>query len=65
MNSNMLKTEQFDHLHLIYHFSVPLKIEIVAIKLNEIKVFEILFSKLCHLLQEGTDKSRLTVVKFF
>ena len=35
MNSNMVKTEQFDHLHLIYHFSVPLKIEIVAIKLNE------------------------------
>ena len=38
MNSNMVKPEQFDHLHLVYHFSVPLKIEIVAIKLNEIKL---------------------------
>ena len=26
MNSNMVKPEQFDHLHLVYHFTVPLSI---------------------------------------
>ena len=25
MNLNMVKTEKFDHLHLIDHFTVPLK----------------------------------------
>ena len=24
MNSNMVKPENFDHLHLVYHFTVPL-----------------------------------------
>ena len=24
MNSNMVKPETFDHLHLVYHFTVPL-----------------------------------------
>ena len=24
MNSNMVKLEKFDHLHLVYHFTVPL-----------------------------------------
>ena len=24
MNSNMVKREKFDHLHLVYHFTVPL-----------------------------------------
>ena len=24
MNSNMVKPEKFDHLHLVYHFTVPL-----------------------------------------
>ena len=26
MNSNMVKPEKFDHLHLVYHFTVPLSI---------------------------------------
>ena len=26
MNSNKVKSEQFYHLHLVYHFTVPLKI---------------------------------------
>ena len=26
MNSNMVKPEQFDHLHLVYHFTVPLSL---------------------------------------
>ena len=43
----------------------PLKIETVAIKLNEIKVFEVLLSKFCGLLREGKDKSRLRAVKVF
>ena len=32
MNSNMVKPEKFDHLHLVYNFTVPLKpnIEIIA-----------------------------------
>ena len=25
MNSDMVKPEKFDHLHLVYHFTVPLK----------------------------------------
>ena len=25
MNSNMVKPEKLDHLHLVYHFTVPLK----------------------------------------
>ena len=25
MNSNMVKPEKFDHLHLVYHFTIPLK----------------------------------------
>ena len=25
MNSNMVKPEEFDHLHLVYHFTVPLR----------------------------------------
>ena len=25
INSNMVKTETFDHLHLVYHFIIPLK----------------------------------------
>ena len=29
MNWNMIKPEQFDHLHLAYHFTVPLSLEIV------------------------------------
>ena len=24
MNSNMVNPERFDHLHLVYHFTVPL-----------------------------------------
>ena len=28
MNSNMVKTEKFDHLHSVYHFSISLKISI-------------------------------------
>ena len=26
MNSNMVKPEKFDHLHLVYHFTVPLSL---------------------------------------
>ena len=33
MNSNMLKPEKFDHLHLVYHFTVPLS------KLDQIRKF--------------------------
>ena len=24
-NSNMIKPEKFDHIHLVYHFTVPLR----------------------------------------
>ena len=27
MNSNIVKPEKFDHLHLVYYFTVPLKVE--------------------------------------
>ena len=26
INSNIVKPEKFDHLHLIYHFTVPLNV---------------------------------------
>ena len=29
MNSNMTKAENFDYLHLAYHFTVPLKVNIL------------------------------------
>ena len=50
-------------LFVVYKW--PLKIETVVIKLNEIKVFEVLLSKFCGLLREGKDKSRLRAVKVF
>ena len=28
MNSNMVKPEKFDHLHLVYHFTIPLIVEL-------------------------------------
>ena len=28
INSNMVKTEKFDNLHLVYHFTVPLRIKL-------------------------------------
>ena len=27
MNSNTVKPEKFGHLHLVYHFTVPLKVK--------------------------------------
>ena len=32
MNSNMVKPETFDHLHLVYNFTVALKLQRVARK---------------------------------
>ena len=43
----------------------PLTIEDVVTEWNEIKVFEVLFSKFCRLFREVADKSRLTVKKIF
>ena len=50
-------------LFLVYKW--PLWIETAVIKLNEIEVFEVLFSKFCCLLREARDKSRLRVAKVF
>ena len=36
MNSNMVKTEKFGHLHLVYHFTVPL---ILFPKCNHLLIF--------------------------
>ena len=33
MNSNMVKPEKFDHLHLVYHFTVPLMQNELKLKL--------------------------------
>ena len=30
MNSNMVKPEKFGHLHLFYHFTIPLKAWVIA-----------------------------------
>ena len=32
MNSSMVKPEKFDHLHLVYHFTVPLTIPLKDIR---------------------------------
>ena len=40
MNSNMVKPEKFGHLHLVYHFTIPLstgKIKIILFRTKEIK----------------------------
>ena len=40
MNSNMVKPEKFDHLHLVYHFTIPLTdglIKRTSSMLNEIE----------------------------
>ena len=37
MNSNMVKPEKFVHLHLVYHFTVPLRGSFIEY-LNEIKL---------------------------
>ena len=29
MNSDMVKSENFDHPHLVYHFTVPLKVVVL------------------------------------
>ena len=44
-------------LFVVYKW--PLRTETVVIKLNEIKVFEVLFSKFCTLLRKDIDESRL------
>ena len=31
MNSDMIKLKKFDHLHLVYYFTVPLKCQIMAL----------------------------------
>ena len=31
MNSDMVKLEKFGHLHLVYHFTVPLILEILML----------------------------------
>ena len=53
----------FTTLFLVYKW--PLRIETAVIKLNEIEVFEVLFSKFCGLLREARDKSRLRNAKVF
>ena len=50
-------------LYVVY--KLLLRIETVVIKLNEIKVFEDLFSKFCGLLRDDIDSSRLRVVAVF
>ena len=37
VNSNMVKPEKFYHLHLIYHFTVPLKVYKQNPKYSKIK----------------------------
>ena len=49
-------------LFVVYKW--PLRIETVVIKLNEIKVFEVLFSKFCTLLRKDIDESRLKLQRF-
>ena len=58
-------TNNISSKDLFVVYKLPLRIEDMAIKLNEIKVFKVLFSKFCYLFREDLDKSRLTVVKIF
>ena len=39
MNSDTAKPEKFDHLHLVYHFTVPLKKSVSQFHLKD-KIFQ-------------------------
>ena len=39
MNSNMVKPEKFGHLHLVYHFAVPLTFLFSVCDVNNKKLF--------------------------
>ena len=64
-HNNNYQNMLFNSTTLFVVYKWPLRIETVVIKLNEIKVFEVLFSRFCGLLREDIDKSRLRVVKVF
>ena len=38
MNSDMVRPEKFGHLHLVYHFTVPLKVKYKLIKTDKTNV---------------------------
>ena len=42
MNSNMVKPEKFDHLHLVYHFAIPLNTIQLIVTLARADVYIIL-----------------------
>ena len=46
MNSNMVKPEKFDHLHLAYHFTVPLNLYITLNLVALLKVLKNLKKKI-------------------
>ena len=39
MNSNMVRLEKFDHLHLVYHFTVPLSVPVLWISFKFYLIF--------------------------
>ena len=63
MNSNMVEPEKFNHLHLVYHFTIPLKPErYVSLKIAFISekpwcsFFFLIFCMLPHLLTISQKK---------
>ena len=53
MNSNMVKPEKFDYLHLVYHFTIPLKL------VSSIFLFSFFFSR------NGSPKKIMNKKAFF
>ena len=39
MNSNIIQPEKFDHLHLVYHFTVPLNYGLGLKKVHKVNKF--------------------------
>ena len=61
MNSNMVKPEQFDHLHLVYHSKIPLRASILK-NICKRLLLEVFYTKAVlknniHKTKVGRDKS--------
>ena len=61
MNSNMVKLEKFGYLHLVYHFTIPLRRE-MDIKLDNLPQFInlcFILRNFCKMRKEGLRSSEL------
>ena len=62
MNSDMFKPEKFSHLHLVYHFTVPVNRYVVFFDKNGLFTTVCLNGKCKHNIKLGTDSFVIMVV---